>query len=335
MAVYTILSSADLARLIAHYDVGELVSAKGIAEGVSNSNWLVETTGPHGAGARFILTMYERRVATGDLPFFLGLLDHLAANGSPVPRTIHDRAGAPFRLIGDPGSEAGTGKAVALIEFLPGMSVDPPSPEQARAVGRALAGLHLNAADFVGVRANAMGPSAWPALFEGCGERGLASIDPALPALVAGELEFLARHWPADLPRSVIHADLFPDNVLLLGDTVCGLIDFYFACTDLTAYDLAVTHAAWCFLDTGEFRAGVAAALVKGYHSVRPLSDAEWDALSVLARGACLRFIATRAYDWLHTPADALVTRKDPLDFARRLSFYATHGAAAFPRGRE
>ena len=318
MAVYTTLSAADLAVLIAEYDVGELVSAKGIAEGVSNSNWLIETT-----GGRYILTMYEARVEVADLPFFLGLLDHLSAKGSPVPRTIHDRAGAAYRMVG--------GKAVALIEFLPGVSVDAPSAAQARAVGGALAGLHLDAADFPGERPNAMDLAHSRELFAGCGDDGLRSIDPDLPGLVADEITYLSANWPRDLPRSVIHADLFPDNVLLLGDKVCGLIDFYFACTDLTAYDLAVTHAAWCFAKDGAFRPDVSAALVAGYAKRRPLSAEEWHALPLLARGAALRFVATRAYDWLHTPADALVTRKDPMDFARRLSFYRAQGAKAFP----
>jgi homoserine kinase type II len=318
VAVYTTLSAADLAALIAEYEVGELVSAKGIAEGVSNSNWLIETT-----GGRFILTMYEARVDAADLPFFLGLLDHLSAKGSPVPRTIHDRAGAAFRRV--------RGKAVALIEFLPGVSVDAPSAAQARAVGSALAGLHLDAADFPGERANAMDLVHSRELFAGCGEKGLRSIDPGLPDLVASELDHLSANWPRDLPRSVIHADLFPDNVLLLGDKVCGLIDFYFACTDITAYDLAATHSAWCFATDGTFKPAIAEALVAGYIARRPLSAEEWHALPLLARGAALRFVATRAYDWLHTPADALVTRKDPMDFARRLSFYRAQGANAFP----
>jgi len=317
MAVYTTLSAAELAALIGEYDVGQLVSAKGIAEGVSNSNWLVETT-----GNRFILTMYEARVAVEDLPFFLGLLDHLAAKGSPVPRTIHDRTGAAFRMVG--------GKAVALIEFLPGLSVDVPSPAQARAVGEALAGLHRNAADFTGERANTMALPAWRDLFAGCGEDGLASIDPGLPALVREEMVSVEADWPGGLPRSVIHADLFPDNVLLLENKVSGLIDFYFACTDIAAYDLAVTHAAWSFARDGAFRPEIAAALMEGYCAARPLSAEERAALPVLARGAALRFMATRSYDWLHTPADALVTRKDPLDFARRLAFYRQAGDAAF-----
>ena len=319
MAVYTTLSAAELAALVAEYDVGELVSAKGIAEGVSNSNWLIETT-----RARYILTMYEARVAVDDLPFFLALLDHLSAKGSPVPRTIHDRTGAAYRLV--------HGKAVALIEFLPGVSVDTPNPAQARAVGAALAGLHLDAADFPAQRRNTMDLAHWRELFDDCGEDGLRSIDPGLPDLVGNELAYLSTNWPENLPRSVIHADLFPDNVLLLGSKVCGLIDFYFACTDLTAYDLAVTHTAWCFTREGGFKDDIGAALVAGYQSRRALSDAEWSALPLLARGAALRFLATRAYDWLHTPADALVTRKDPMDFARRLSFYATHGEEVFSR---
>ncbi|WEK48076.1 MAG: homoserine kinase [Candidatus Andeanibacterium colombiense] len=318
MAVYTHLGAEDLAALIAEYGVGELVSAKGIAEGVSNSNWLIETT-----QARFILTMYERRIDLGELPFFLGLLDHLAAKHCPVPRTIHDRSGAAFRWL--------DGKAVALIEFLPGVSIDRPEPEQARSVGKALAGIHLASADFAMARPNDLGPRSWSALAEVCTQDGLARIDPSLPALVAEELEFLAGHWPEGLPHSVIHADLFADNVLMLGAEVSGLIDFYFACNDITAYDLAVTHAAWCFDGDGRgFRPEIGTALIEGYESVRPLSPAEHAALPVLARGAAMRFMMTRAEDWLNTPADALVTRKDPLAFARRLAFYADRGASAF-----
>jgi len=318
MAVYTHLDDRTLAELIAAFDVGSLVSAKGIAEGVSNSNWMIDTT-----GGRFILTMYERRIELADLPFFLGLLDHLAARHCPVPRTIHDREGNSFRTLGE--------KAVALIEFLPGVSIDRPEPEQALAVGKALAGIHLASADFAMERSNALSLPAWRALADSCGEAGLASIDPELPALVADELAYLGTHWPDGLPRSVIHADLFPDNVLMMGGQVTGLIDFYFACNDVTAYDLAVTHAAWCFDKDGRgFRPEVSAALVEGYESVRPLSPDERAALPVLARGAALRFAMTRAEDWLHTPDGALVTRKDPMAFVRRLGFYAEQGAAAF-----
>ncbi len=324
MAVYTHLSSDDLTALIREYDVGELVSAKGIAEGVSNSNWLIETTGADDSGARFILTMYERRIDTSELPFFLGLLDFLSERRCPVPRTIHDRNGAAWRTVG--------GKAVALIEFLPGVSVDLPAASQARSVGAALAGLHLAVADFPLHGQQTMGLAEWARLIEACGGDGLAEIDPGLPSLAEAELTHLRAQWPSHLPRGIVHCDLFPDNVLMLGDTVTGLIDFYFAADDFYAYDLAVTHAAWCFAPGGsEFRPDVSEALLAGYRSIRPLSPEEEDALPLLARGACMRFLSSRAYDWLNTPADALVTRKEPMDFARRLEFYAANGAEAFP----
>ncbi|QZD90177.1 homoserine kinase [Qipengyuania aurantiaca] len=317
MAVYTHLGAEDLARLIARYDVGELVSAKGIAEGISNSNWLIETT-----RGRFILTMYERRIDIGELPFFLGLLDHLASRGCAVPATIHDRDGAASRKVDD--------KAVALIEFLPGVSPTQPSPEQARAVGAALAQIHLAARDYPQTRRNDLTPKDSATTLQSHGEDELALIDPALPQVRERAADLLER-WPEGLPESIIHSDLFPDNVLMLGEEVTGLIDFYFAARDMMAYDLAVTHAAWCFDKTGaRFDPAIGQALVAGYEAVRPLDPVEREALPVLAEGACLRFVASRAEDWLDTPADAQVLRKDPMDFVRRWDFYAEEGARAF-----
>jgi homoserine kinase type II len=317
MAVYTHLGAEDLARLIAQYNVGELVSAKGIAEGVSNSNWLVETTGRDSGGARFILTLYERRIDYADLPYFLDLLDHLAAKGCPVPRTMHDRDGASFRMV--------EGKAAALIEFLPGVSPTRPTPTQARAVGEVLARLHLAADDFPRTRANAMDFAATAAILETCGPERLATIDPALPAMLDHARTAAALDLSA-LPQSQTHTDLFPDNVLMLGDRVTGLIDFYFACTGPMVLDLAVTHAAWCFDGANAYRPDCGAALVQGYQSVRPLETAERARFADVAKGACLRFVASRAEDWLDTPDDALVTRKDPMQFARRWQFYDQAG---------
>ena len=317
MAVYTHLGAEELARLVAQYDVGELVSFKGIAEGVSNSNWLVETT-----AGRFILTMYERRIDTAELPFFLGLLDHLSARGCPVPRTIHDRAGDAWRMIGD--------KALALIEFLPGLSPSSPTPAQARSVGEALAQMHGAAHEFGMHRENRLAPVDTLAILDGCGEAALAGIDPQLPEILATGRR-IVETWPDDLPLSVIHSDLFPDNVLMLGDSVTGMIDFYFACHGAMAYDLAVTHAAWCFDPSGaRFDRSLGRALVEGYESVRPLEQRERAELPLLAEGACLRFVASRAQDWLDTPEDALVRRKDPMDFIRRLEFYRANGQGAF-----
>ncbi|MEO1046823.1 MAG: homoserine kinase [Pseudomonadota bacterium] len=321
MAVYTHLGAEDLANLIAHYDVGDLRSAKGIAEGISNSNWLIETSGPDGQGARFILTMYERRIELEDLPYFLGLLDHLSAKGCPVPRTIHDSDGAAFRME--------RGKAVALIEFLPGVSPTQPTPDQARSVGEVLAQIHLASADFVPTRANTMDFASNAKALEACGVEGLASINPDLPAVLEPARAAAALDL-STLPTAQIHADLFPDNVLMLGSKVTGLIDFYFACTGAMALDLAVTHAAWSFNASGAYLPQLGAAIMEGYESVRPLSAAERASLPDIAKGAALRFVASRAEDWLDTPDDALVIKKDPMQFVSRWRFYDENGPQVF-----
>ena len=322
MAVYTHLSAEVLADLIGRYDVGELVSAKGIAEGVSNSNWLVETSGSDGAGARFILTMYERRIEMDDLPFFLDLLDFLSARGLPVPRTIHANDGHSWHLV--------DGKAVALIEFLNGVSVDRPSPAHARAVGGALAEMHVAAKSFGLERPNPLDIGNTHRMLAACGADALARIDRRLPAMI-GVAADLAGRWDGELPNSIIHSDLFPDNVLMLGNKVTGLIDFYFACNGAMAYDLAVTHAAWSFDKDGRtFHPDIGKAIMEGYEAVRPLVGSERYALPDLAQSACIRFVASRAEDWLDTPIDAQVTRKDPMDFVRRWDFYVEAGAKAF-----
>jgi len=315
MAVYTHVSAEAMADLLRAYDVGTLVSAKGIAEGVENSNYLLETTGTSGQGARFILTLYEKRVDIADLPFFISLLDHLADRGCRVPRMIKGRDAAQLREV--------CGRPACLIEFLSGVSVSHPTIPQAYATGAALGEMHAALTDFTGHRANSLGPTSWAALAERCGD-DLDQIAPGLKARVTEECHFLAAHWPTTLPHAVIHADLFPDNVLMLGDTVSGLIDFYFACTDVRAWDVAVTHSAWCFDGEGRnFNAAIGEAITAGYDAAFGRSEEERAAFALLARGSCLRFLLTRAWDWLNTPADALVTRKDPLAFLRRLDHYA------------
>ncbi len=317
MAVYTHLGAEQLADLIAAYDVGEIVSAKGIAEGISNSNWLIETT-----RSRYILTMYERRIDVGELPFFLGLLDHLAAQGCAVPATIHDRAGNAFRTL--------DGKAVALIEFLPGVSPTRATPEQARAVGEALAEVHLAALEYGQSRPNPLGPKDSLAILERFPPGELSAIHPELVD-ARNRAKIVVRDWPEGLAQSVIHSDLFPDNVLMLGERVTGMIDFYFACSDAMAYDLAVTHAAWCFDKGGAaFDDRVSDAMLNGYTAVRVIPQEERAALPLLAQGACLRFVASRTEDWIETPAGALVERKNPMDFVRRWNFYAKNGAQVF-----
>jgi homoserine kinase type II len=310
MAVYTHIAAEDMATLVQRFSAGRLISVKGIAEGVENSNYLVETD-----QGRFIFTVYEKRVDTGDLPFFIGLIDHLVAKGCPVPRALKAEDGA--------GTINANGKAMAMMEFMPGLSVSHPSAAQARAVGEALGMMHAAAADFSGNRINSLGPDGWYELAERCGN-DLDRIAPQLKARVAEECSFLRANWPDDLPHSVIHADLFPDNVLMVGDEVGAIIDFYFACTEIRAWDVAVTHAAWSFESDGSgYNAAVGDAIIAGYDAAFGLSAAERIAFPILARGACLRFLLTRAWDWLNTPAGAIVTRKDPLAFLRRLEHYA------------
>jgi homoserine kinase type II len=310
MAVYTQVSAEALGTFLARYDVGELVSAKGIAEGVENSNYLVDTT-----AGRYILTLYERRVEVGDLPFFMALLDHLAAKGLPVPPAFLDRDGRAVQEL--------EGRPACLIRFLPGVSVSHPTPAQAAATGRALSAMHRAVIGFPLQRDNSMGAASWRPLFERCG-RSLDRIAPGLHDALGAALDAVLADWPDRYgQRTTIHADLFPDNVLMRGEAVTGLIDFYFACTDLRAYDLAVAHTAWSFDATGTHHdPAIGEALLRGYGEGSALSGYERAAFPTLAAGACIRFTLSRAWDWLNTPADALVTRKDPLAYWRRMSIY-------------
>lgn len=308
MAVYTEVSDEELAAFVAGYGIGAISSFKGIAEGVENTNYLLHTEkGP------FFLTLYEKRVNPADLPFFLGLMEHLSKNGVTCPLPVHNLKGEVLgRLAGRPA---------ALVTFLEGVSVRRPQVMHCAAAGESMARLHEAGQGFALHRANGLGLANWRPLFERFAARA-NEIAPDLQRSIEDELQFLAVHWPRTLPQGVIHADLFPDNVFFLGDRLAGLIDFYFACNDALAYDVAVALNAWCFEADYSFNATKGHALLKGYQSVRRLQDEERAALPVLCRGAALRFLLTRAYDWLHTSRDALVKPHDPGDYIRRLKFH-------------
>jgi homoserine kinase type II len=315
MAVYTEVSDDELAVFVASYELGALLSYKGIAEGVENTNYLLHTEkGP------IFLTLYEKRVDPNDLPFFLGLMEHLAKAVLNCPTPVRDGQGRMLRTL--------AGRPAALVTFLEGVWIRRPQPRHCAAVGKALAGLHVAGRGFGLTRANGLGLSAWRPLFERFEARA-DEIVPGLAATIRAELDVLEARWPAGLDPGIIHADLFPDNVFFLGDTLSGLIDFYFACNDALAYDIAVTLNAWCFESDHSFNVTKGQALLKGYESVRPLSAAERAAQPLLARGAALRFLLTRAYDWLHTASNALVKRKDPAEFLRRLKFHRGVRSAA------
>ena len=308
MAVYTDITEDDLRDFLTQYDVGELTSYKGIAEGVENSNFLLHTT-----REPLILTLYEKRVERADLPFFLGLMQHLADRGLSCPLPLPRRDGA---LLGEL-----SGRPAALISFLQGMWLRKPEAKHCREVGRALAQMHLAGEGFQLTRPNALSLEGWKTLWEKSADRA-DEVEAGLEEEIGSELAYLDSCWPRDLPFGVIHADLFQDNVFFLGDQLSGLIDFYFACNDMLAYDVAICLNAWCFEKDGSYNLTKGMALLEGYDAVRPLAEPERDAQPVLCRGSALRFFLTRLYDWLTTPEGALVVKKDPLEYLRKLRFH-------------
>jgi len=309
MAVYTDVAADELAEFLSHYEIGELLSYKGIAEGVENSNFLLHTSAGY-----FILTLYEKRVAKSDLPFFLGLMTHLASRGVSCPQPVKNKSGEALSAL--------AGRPAAIINFLEGVWPRKPNAAHCSGMGQALAQMHLAGADFPMSRANALSVSGWRPLFEQAASRA-DEVQMGLRDFIGAELDHLESNvWPKGLPQGVIHADLFPDNVFFLGERVSGLIDFTFACNDILAYDVAICLNAWCFESDYSFNVTKARAFLGAYGRTRKLTDAEENALPLLARGAALRFLLTRLVDWLDVPAGALVKPKDPLEYFRKLRFH-------------
>lgn len=317
MAVYTQVSDEALSAFLAEYDLGDALSFKGIAEGVENSNYYLETE-----KGRFILTLFEKRVNAAELPYFIGLKQHLAAKGYPCPQPVMGRDGEALRTL--------EGRPAVIVTFLEGLSPRRPNVRQCRELGAGLARMHLALEDFAMVRENSLGPKAWAPMWQGRSEAADA-LQSGLAATVDAAFARIrtARAFAGALPRGTIHADLFPDNAFFLGDRFSGAIDFYFACTDALAYDVAVCLNAWAF-DEGnaadasrlEYNFSKGAALLAGYQSVRLLTDDERAALPALCLGAAMRFFLTRFVDWTSTPAGALVRPKNPLEYAARLAFH-------------
>jgi homoserine kinase type II len=315
MAVYTEVSDDALRAFLALYDIGEVVSFKGIAEGVENSNFLLRA-----ASGQYILTLYEKRVKAEDLPFFIGLMEHLAARGVTCPQPVRNRAGLALGQL--------AGRPATIVTFLDGLWIRRPSVRHCGEVGEALARMHLAGADFPLKRANALSLQGWRPLFEAAEARA-DEIAPHLREETAAELGFLEAHWPTGLQSGVIHADLFNDNVFFLGEKLSGLIDFYFACNDAFAYDLAICLGAWCFEPDNAFNVSKGRAMISAYERVRPLAEAEAAALPLLARGAALRFMLTRLVDWLNVPPGAKVAPKNPLEYRDKLRFHKRVRSAA------
>jgi homoserine kinase type II len=316
MAVYTEVSDDALRAFLALYDIGEVTSFKGIAEGVENSNFLLRTAG----GGQYIITLYEKRVRAEDLPFFIGLMEHLAGRGVTCPQPVRNRAGSALGEL--------AGRPASIVTFLDGLWIRRPNVRHCGEVGDALARMHLAGDDFPLSRANALSLGGWRSLFR-TAEARADEVAPRLRRESAAELSFLETHWPKDLPSGVIHADLFNDNVFFLGEKLSGLIDFYFACNDALAYDLAICLSAWCFEPDNEFNVSKGRAMISGYERRRPLSKTEIEALPLLARGAALRFMLTRLVDWLNVPPGAKVAPKNPLEYRDKLRFHQHVRSAA------
>ncbi|HEX5845037.1 MAG TPA: homoserine kinase [Rhodoplanes sp.] len=315
MAVYTDIAVDELQSYLGDYDLGELLAYKGIAEGVENSNFLLHTSRGY-----FILTLYEKRVAAKDVPFFLSLLEHLAARGLTCPQPIKTRKGEALGHV--------AGRPAAIFTFLDGMWIRRPSVAHCQGLGEALAQLHLAGLDFPLRRRNTLSVDGWRKLYDSA--QGHAdTVIVGLAPLIDAELAHLERSWPHDLPEGVIHGDLFPDNVFFLDTRISGLIDFYFACTDMLAYDVAICLNAWCFEPDHSFNVTKGRALMHAYMRTRPFSEREIAALPLLCRGAALRFLLTRLVDWFATPPGALVRPKEPLEYYRKLRF---HRLVAGPR---
>ena len=315
MAVYTDVSDTELAAFLSAYELGSVLAFKGIAEGVENSNFFLKTE-----RGSYILTLYEKRVKEEDLPFFLGLLAHLSAKGIQCPLPVRGRDGKTWRML--------AGRPAALMTFLSGLSPKRPHAQQCGELGTALARLHLAGADYLFARENALSVGGWKPLVKAC-EAKANSVHMGLATLLATELRWLEQHWPAGLPSGVIHADLFPDNVFFTEGKLTGLIDFYFACNDAFAYDIAVCLNAWCFEHDGSYNITKGRALLSAYRAVRPLTGAEVAAFPVLSRGASFRFLLTRLYDWINRDPSALVRPKDPLEYLTKLRFHQSAAGAA------
>lgn len=309
MAVYTKVSERELSDFLKQFDIGALVGLTGISEGIENTNYLVRTD-----KARFILTLYEKRVNPQELPYFLDLMTHLAQKGISCPLPVAAKTGETLLSL--------CGKKACLTTFLNGKSVQTITPEHCGQLGQKMAKMHLAGRDFAGYRKNDLSVDGWEKLIDKIGKAADTVTDGLFDEMTEA-FETVKSRFPSDLPQGVIHADLFPDNVFFTGDKLSGIIDFYFACNDALVYELAVCLNAWCFdQDTWDFNPAKAKNMIEEYDRVRPLSNQEKEALPTLALGSALRFLLTRTYDWLNRVPDALVTPKNPLEYVKKLRFH-------------
>jgi len=312
LSVYTPVSESQLAAWLKNYSVGALAALEPIAAGIENTNYFVTTD-----QGRYVLTLFER-LAAAELPFYLGLMAHLARHGIPCPAPVADFAD---RYLGSLN-----GKPAALVTRLAGASIENPGAAHCAELGALLARMHLAGRSYGGFLENPRGPKWW----RGAARQARPFLDAPRAALLEAELRVQAQHRFPDLPRGAVHADLFRDNALFDGGRITGVIDFYFAGVDCFVYDLAVCANDWCLVDPARDRRLEEArtlALLAGYRGVRPLQPGERDAWPVMLRAAALRFWLSRLLD-KHLPRSGeLVTVHDPEHFLDILALRAAPGA--------
>ena len=311
MAVYTKLNQSKVEEILSNYNLGKLDTFKGIEEGIENTNYFLSAN-----KKKFILTIYEKRVQSEDLPFFSDLMSFLNKASFKCPAPILNNDNSTITNF--------DGKKLMIVSFLEGKSKSNLSPNNCKAIGIEIAKMHELTKNFKIKRQNNLSVNSWRNLFNSVKDQ-CSKLNEDLPKLIEENLLSVEKNWPKDLPKGIIHADLFNDNIFFNKDKFSGIIDFYFSCEDFFAFEIAICFNALCFDGIKEnlsFNVTKAKNFIEGYSSVRKLSNIEKQSIKVLSQGAALRFLLTRVFDALNTVEGAIVKVKDPIEYLKRLEFH-------------
>tara|TARA_Y100001970_G_C14193357_1_gene836668 strand:- start:650 stop:1600 length:951 start_codon:yes stop_codon:yes gene_type:complete len=308
MAVYTSIDVQTLNNFLKKYNIGELLGYEGILEGVENTNYKITTI-----KNKFILTIFEKRVNEEELPFFIELQHHLSKKNIKCPRPIADKKNNYVNVMKE--------KKCVIMSYLEGEKLHDVKPKHCLQLGEEIANMHLCTSDFTLSRKNNLDQSNWKSIFRKCQSAENHKYY-QFYTLIENELIFIEKNWPKNLPSGVIHADIFQDNVFYIKEKLTGLIDFYFACNDYYAYDLAICINAWCFNNNGDFDSEKFNSIISGYNNLRKLNEEEYKYIRILMRGAAVRFLLTRLHDELYHPKNAFVEPKDPIEYLNILKFH-------------
>jgi len=311
MAVYTKLSESELKDFFSKYNLGKLLNYRGIKEGIENTNYFTEAE-----KGKFILTIYEKRVEEKDLPFFISLMKNIYDKNFPSPEPIINKNGSYISEI--------LKKKAAIISFIDGNTKKNLSPDECYQVGTYAAKLHQITKKLNIKRENKLSVSSWREIYNKV-RKNCTKIDKNLPEIIEKNLNDIEKNWPKNIPSGIIHADLFPDNIFFKKNKLSGIIDYYFACHDFYAFEIAICLNALCFEGSKEnlsFNVTKATKFINGYSSIRKLTDEEKNSLIILCKGAAIRFLLTRVFDYLNLIEGAIVTVKDPVEYLKRLEFH-------------